>query len=217
MTNGLSDAPPPGSIGARLLAILHDRGWSLSRLARESERIGQPVSLSQLSMLARGVIESPRTVTIERICATLGIPERMLTREADTVTDPSRASYESTTTVEIVQILKGGTMVLTGETVGIETSLAVGRRPLCVQIDGGGMAPHCMIGDRVVFDPNEAPAHGAAVVLLVGAATTVAWCVRSAGGTLYQQADGTWIRPEDALCLGVVLEIKRRPPVYQPR
>lgn len=212
---------PEMGIGDRLGEILVQRGWSLSRLAAETKKHGTGVSVSQISLLVRGEILSPRVLTIRRICVALEISEKMLLGPTDDdlgIRAQDLRAFEGVVSVPVVLLGSGeGGFVKTGETVGVASSLLRGRRRLLAAVvDGGGMAPHCLIGDRVVFDPDAQPRNGQLVILRHSQATLTAWYVVNNGVTSYRFADGSWLEPGQVLVAGVVIYIMRPPPPYRP-
>lgn len=212
--------PEAGRIGVRLLQLLARRGWSLSRLARETKKRGAEVSLSQLSLLTRGEIDQPRFVTIARICAALDIPDRVLLSGGDSterIEDINHRHFAVTTFVEVVRCSRDGGFVETGERVGVAVTLLDGHeRLLAAVIDGGGMGPHILIGDRVVFDPDGQPQDREVVLLLHGPATICAWYVLRDDEASYRLADGSWLRADQVQVVGTVVYVMRSPPAYLP-
>jgi transcriptional regulator with XRE-family HTH domain len=208
-----------GRVGARLLQVLQARGWTLGRLARETEARGQRVSLSQLSLLTRGGIDQPRLATIRKICMALDLPPSVLT-EPDVLTGGTESSghghFGITTLVEVVMPVRGGQLVQTGERVAVTTSQLEGReRLLAAVITGGGMAPHVLIGDKVVFDPDSRPRPRQLALLLHVETVLCAWYViNDYDEASYRLADGSWLRPEQVSVVGTVVEILRSPPEY---
>lgn len=105
----------------------------------------------------------------------------------------------------------------TGETVGVSSQLLEGRqRLLAAVVDAGGMGPHILIGDRVVFDPDEVPGHGKVAVLVHGQATICAWKITVRNETRYRLADGTALKPDQVQVVGTVVYVLRSPPEYLP-
>lgn len=208
------------TIGERLLRILAERRWSLGRLHRETLTRGSVVSLSQLSLLTRNEIEQPRLSTIGRICAALDVPPTALLgagplQERIEKIYPRPLGY--TTDVAVVRLVRGGGLVLTGETIGVAASLLEGReRLLAAEIESGGMGPYILLGDRVVFDPDRSPEHRQVALLLHGEVAMCAWyVVRDAEASL-RFADGSSLRPDQVTICGTVVHILRSPPDYLP-
>lgn len=213
-------APSSSGVGQRLLRILRARSISLSELARMTERRGQKVSLSQLSLLTRGEIDQPRLSTLRAICAALGIATDALLGDlalTEGVTDINQRHWSPTSLVSVVLCMSDGGFIETGETVGVSSTLVEGRqRTLAAVVEGGGMGPAILIGDRVVFDPDEVPTHGKVALLLYGQATICAWLVEAHGEARYRLADGTALRVDQVKLMGTVVYVMRSPPEYLP-
>lgn len=207
------------TIGQRLLAVVTARGWSLRRLSNTSG-----VSVSQLSLLTRDRISHPRISTIRAICAALEIPEvtiigsysrathHAVTSDGDLL---DRQAFEGVTVVPEVTLGAGGTLCKTGRTLTITASQLNHRDQVYVAVvDGGGMMPHVLIGDKVLFDPSAAPESGQLVLLRHGAATLTAWRINHGDQYCYGVSDGTWLRPEDVQVAGAIVFIMRQPPRF---
>lgn len=198
------------TIGPRLARILKERRWSLHKLSARSG-----VSASQLSLLTRGIIGYPRVSTIRAICRALEIDEMELI--SATPTRPSRPAdlqaYEGITLVPVVKARADGTLVETGEAVPVAlTQLNTDHRLFVAVVGGGGMAPHVLIGDRILFDPRGAPESEQVVLLVHDGATLAAWRILTEAGPIYWCNDGSRLPPERVIVLGTVCYIMRLPP-----
>lgn len=202
-------------IGRRLLRIVRERGWSLNKLSAMSG-----VSVSQISLLTRGLIVNPRADTLQAICAALEVPESALLgvtserirRRADL------RGTDGVTTVSVVEVKTSGDLVETGETYPIAVAQLDGRRRLfATVVDGGGMAPHVLSGDRVLFDPDDSGDTEEQLVLMVYAAITmVAWRLRRDGQPRYWISDNVWLDERRVrTVVGTVVYIMRPPPAFR--
>jgi transcriptional regulator with XRE-family HTH domain len=207
----------PQTIGDRLLEMLVERGWSLASFSRRSG-----VSVSQLSMLTRNVIVAPKVSTMQRIEAALGVTERALTgpiRYDGGGRAQDLRAYDGTALVPIVEARPsddGLEFVETGDTVAIATALMADRKRLLgTLVTGGGMGPHVLIGDRVVFDPDEEVRDGQMVVLLHGGSTIAAWYIHKDKVASYRLSDGSWLPGSSARLIGSIVYIMRTPPSYR--
>lgn len=206
-------ALPPrreSTIGQRLLRILRERKISLRTL---SSRSG--VSPSQLSLLTRDVIAYPRVSTIRAICEALHVDQRVL---IDPI-PPSAArttdlqAYEGVTTVPVVKAAPDGTLHETGEAVPIAVSqLTTHSRLFVTVVGGGGMAPHILIGDRILFDPDGPPDTEQVVLVVHDGATLAAWRSLTEAGPIYWCNDGSRLEAARVIVLGIVVYIMRLPP-----
>jgi DNA-binding Xre family transcriptional regulator len=209
-----ADRPPPESelIGRRLRAILDDRALSLAWLSGRSN-----VSPSALSLLTRGLIQYPRVSTLRKISDALGIAPGELTGQPDW--GSGERAFEGVVVVPVVRlpVRKGSTTQHErGESVTVPASLLEGReRLLAAVIDGAGMSPHVLIGDRVVFDPDAPVEHGTLVLLHRPGLTLAAWHVEEGGERGYRLADGSWLEPDRLEPQGPILYIMRTPPRYR--
>lgn len=219
------------TIGARLSLILKRRGWSLGRLHREKVARGEPVSLSQLSLLTSDKIDQPYPKTIRRICLALGLPlaalvgpdslfglspDELPRSTSDEDTDVTVQQAGDTILVHVVGNLNGGNkIVATGERVAVEAALLVGRaRLLATRVEAGGMGPHVLPGDMVVYDPDEQPRHGQVAVLLHRGSAMCAWRIARGGADTYQSADGSRYTSDQVKVLGTLVKITRDPPEF---
>jgi DNA-binding Xre family transcriptional regulator len=206
-------APTPSastpSIGKVLLAILAERRWKLNDLARHSG-----ISASQLSLLTRDIIVAPRVSTIRALCTALEIDPSVLafTDRPGRRTADLRAT-EGVTTAPVVRLTSGGGWVEVGQNVAITAAQLSGRQRLFVAvIDGGGMAPHVLTGDRLLFDPDEPAQPEQLVLLRYRAATTAAWRLLQGDRLSYWLSDGSQLDEELCQPVGVVVYIMRQPP-----
>lgn len=199
-------------IGTRLLRLLEWRGWSLAQLASASG-----VSVSQLSLLTRGLISHPRADTLRAICSALEVTEASLLdpppervrRQADL-----RAA-EGVTSVPLVTLGPQGALTETGQRIAIARSQLDGRRRLCAaEVEGGGMAPHVMIGDRVLFDPDAETEHQQLALVTYHEVTRVAWRVDRDLRAQYWINENKWLDGEGVHEAGPVVYILRPPPAY---
>lgn len=207
----------PSVVGVRVLQLCRERGWSLSELAARAH-----VSTSQLSLLTRGGIQYPRVSTMTRITGALGVPDRVLLGPA-MHDGGGRAqdlrAFEGTVIVQVVKYRPAdGELVETGDTVGIAASMLNGRQRLyAALIEGGGMGPHVLIGDRVLFDPDEPPSNGRMVLLSHSGASLAAWYVLNDEGASFRLSDGSWLPTHTVHLVGTIVYIMRTPPEYRAR
>jgi transcriptional regulator with XRE-family HTH domain len=205
--------PKPTVVGTRLKALLAQRGWSIRTLAARSG-----ISPSQISLVLRGHISYPRISTLQRLCSALGVSESALITP-DQSTSRHQADLQArqgVTTVPVVRLVADGRHVETGHTCAVALSHLQGHERLLVAVvNGGGMAPHVMVGDRILFDPDRSGSNEQMVLLLHGAATLAAWRVEREGRISYWLADGSRLDPEQTTEAGVILYIMRSPPAYR--
>lgn len=204
------------TIGQRLLAALRKRGISLRRLSDLSG-----VSVSQLSLLTRDRISYPRISTIRDICSALGIAEVTLigsskhTIQLSAIQDTDLLAIEGVTIVPEVLLDAQAEVVETGRTLAIAASQLGGRARVYVAVvDGGGMTPHVLPGDRVVFDPDAVAESEQLVLLVNGAATLTAWRFIRHGHHSYGLSDGSTLRPNQVRVAGAIIYIMRQPPTF---
>lgn len=208
-------AAPQGEseVGTRLMEILNERKLSLSDLSR-----GSGVSTSTLSLLTRGIIQYPRQPTLRKIVAALGVEERVLTGPAvlrGTEGTDDLHAYDGTRAVPVVRVGGDGSLVETGETLGIAASMLTGReRLLAALIEGGGCGPHVLVGDRVVFDPDAIPRHNQMVLVNYHGATVAAFYQVGARGASYRFSDGSRLQTERVVVAGVIVYIMRPAPEF---
>jgi transcriptional regulator with XRE-family HTH domain len=197
-------------VGRRLLEILGQRGWSLNKLAGASG-----ISVSQLSLLTRGLIAYPRADTLQAICKALGVTESVLLGTTRRQADLQGA--EGVTTVPVVRLDADGELEETGETYPVAVAQLDGRRRLfAAVVEGGGMAPSVMIGDRVLFDPDAAPAPEQMVLVSYWRSTRTAWLVdRDITPEYWLEGDRAWLDRHAVRVLGRVVYIMRAPPAYR--
>jgi transcriptional regulator with XRE-family HTH domain len=219
VTSTMARAKQASDIGPRLKGILRQRGWSLSRLSRETD--GE-VSTSQLSLLTRGEIAYPRVKTVQRICGALKLPPTALMSPAAqvggglSVADEGLPTAEGVVVVPFVRLDMSDEPIGTGHTTFVSASLLDGRTRLrAAVIDGGGLGPYVLTGDTVIFDPDQTPGHGSPVVVSHGGATLAAVHLELDGSSAYRLADGSWLDPLAVRLGGVIVKIERAAPSTQ--
>lgn len=197
-------------IGRRLDELLAQRGWSLNKLAGKAG-----VSVSQLSLLTTGKISYPRADTIQSICSALGVAESMLLGTVRR--QPDLRAAEGVTTVPVVALNPEGEMEETGETYPVAVAQLDGRRRLfAAVVEGGGNAPHVLMGDRVLFDPDAEPGPEQMVLVIYHKVTRTAWVVDHDVTTEYWcESERTWLDRTQVRVLGLVVYIMRPPPAFR--
>jgi hypothetical protein len=179
------------------------------------------VSVSQLSLLTRGRIQSPRISTIRDICTALEVPESTLIGSVQKQTrmpglrDTALLGIEGVTLAPEVTLGPDGVLVPTGRTLTVAASQLDGRaRVYVATVDGGGMTPHVLPGDQVLFDPDARATSEQLVLLLHGAATLTAWRFIRGGHHSYGLSDGSTLRPDQVKVAGTIVYIMRAPPPF---
>jgi transcriptional regulator with XRE-family HTH domain len=209
-----TSTPPPATpaeptVGTRIKAILDDRGETISWLAERAE-----VSISSLSLLTRGIVRSPRVVTLRKIADALGVQPGVLAGMPDW-RDGSHP-IEGALFVPLVRLpVKGdGRQQELGEMIPVPRSLLVGRdRLFAAVVDAGGLSPHIVIGDRVIFDPDATPTDGDVVLVSYRGVALAGWySERDDQPARVDLADDTWLPLPDAQIAGVILHKVSTPP-----
>jgi transcriptional regulator with XRE-family HTH domain len=205
-----SAAPGPPSVGARIKAILADRHETISWLAERAD-----VSISSLSLLTRGIVKSPRVDTLRKIADALGVEPGILAGMPNWYSGAN--AIEGALFVPVVRLpvkRDGGRQHEVGPMIPVPRSLLVGRdRLLATVVDGGGMSPHIVIGDLVIFDPDAAPVDGDVVLVYHRDVTLAGWYVEHRPfPPRVDLADGTWLSLDDTEVAGVILHKVSTPP-----
>lgn len=197
-------------VGRRLTEILAERGWSLSKLADASG-----ISVSQLSLLTRGMISHPRSDTLQAICGALGIAESVLLGTQRHFADLRAA--DGVRSVPFVHVDPDGGLEATGYQFPVAVAQLDGRRRVyAAEVEGGGMAPHILTGDRVLFDPDARIEPEQMVLLSYHKTTRVAWVIdRDLVREYWVGGEGVWLDRERVRVLGAILYIMRAPPAFR--
>jgi transcriptional regulator with XRE-family HTH domain len=202
-------APDQPTVGTRIKAILDDRGETISWLAERAD-----VSISSLSLLTRGIVRSPRVVTLRKIADALGVQPGVLAGMPDW-RDGSHP-IEGALFVPLVRlpVRADGRQQGLGEMIPVPRSLLEGRERLFAAIvDAGGLSPHIVIGDRVIFDPDAAPEDGDVVLVSYRGVTLAGWySEHDDRPPRVDLADNSWLPLPDAQIAGVILHKVSTPP-----
>lgn len=196
--------------GQRIKELMDRRGWTLGTLA---DRSG--VDKGHLSILLRGRVANPGGVTLEKIATALGVSASEITGER-----PMPRRQE--------QVLEGavGLPVLkrrvhaggesgwgdTDDTVWVPHIFrARYPRAMVAIVDGTCMSPHIEQGEKILFDPDQAPVDGQMVVVTTEDGQTLLKWFRldDDGRPFLRSADGVEIRPNGAIIEGVVIEVRK--------
>lgn len=200
--------------GARLAALMRERGWNIADLHRASG-----VSFAQLSLFLRGGIENPRADTLGKIAG--AFPVRVSELFGEPATEFVKVEVEvgciGVVLVPVIAFGEGGGYVETDDTVPVPSTLMDERgRLIGVVITAAGAAPHVLIGDTVVTDVDAGPADRALVVIRHQGSTLAAWCVRpqNNGACVYRLSDGSWLDADVVEYVGAAVKIQRDPPRF---
>lgn len=190
---------------------MDQRGWSIGTL---SDRSG--VDKGHLSVMLRGRVPNPGTVTLGKIANALGVSLSEITGEKPM---PKRRAeiFEGVARVPVmrVRVQASGSPAWddTRENIYVSAGIAAGRPNIRAAIvTGECMSPHVAPGDRVVFDPDGvAKDRDMVIVTTEDGDVLVKWFrVDPLGRPYLRAADGTEIRPNGAKIEGVVLTTERR-------
>lgn len=192
------------SIGETIRALLEERDWSASELAR---RAG--VSQSRISRVMSGETASPNLELVEKVAEAFDVPvSTLLGRQPPTVQPepPTRMA------VPIVQVPAHAgidwTWEPTGQTVTIEENTAKGRALIAIRVEGDCMLPDVAPGDIVLVDQwSRTPKDGDMVVVTKDSQPHVRWArVPPGRPILLVDNFGRPFPVQDAILEGVVVE-----------
>jgi transcriptional regulator with XRE-family HTH domain len=200
----------PRLLGKRIKNILRDRRETNAWLAERAD-----LSVSTISLLTRGIIKSPRVGTLRKIADALGVEPGILAGMPDWRSGAN--TIEGALLVPVVRLPvrhDGRRQQELGEMIPVPRSLLVGRdRLFAAIVDGGGMSPHIIIGDRVIFDPDATPIDGDVVLVQHRGVTLAGWYVaHQRVPARVDLADGTWLSLDEAQVQGVILHKVSTPP-----
>lgn len=199
------------TVATRLRALRERRGWSQNQLASRAE-----IGNSTISRIEAGVIASPGVEVLRRLSGALGVDLSEITGERPM---PRRQTqiFEGGAAVPVWRrrVHAGGQAYWddTTETMWVSRTLVAAHpKAACAVVTGDCMAPHVLAGEKVVFDPDQAPGDRDMVVVTDDEGDTmIKWYrVDPLGRPYLRAADGTEIRPNGARVEGVVLAVERR-------
>lgn len=200
-------------IGAAIRRARNKKGWSIGRLARETELDG-----GYLSKLETGKVASPGIVTIERIATALGMsPDELLpsAARARTAMLSQPGDVIRVPVVDVTLAAGGAVYGETRETVPFSVDLApAGHQLVASRVSGSCMDPDLRDGDMAIIDvTNRSPQPGQMVaVLMEDGNMLIKRLVHRSGKTILEDNQGHEYRPNGAKIQGVAIHVGHRLP-----